>query len=790
MQAPGRGSPRARSRGGCACRSSLPLVALAAVLNLWALSRNGWANDYYSAAVRSMSSSWHNFLFASLDPSGVMTVDKPPLALWVQALSVRAVRLPPAQHARAPGADGRRERRARLRPRPPRASAASAASSPGSRSRSRRSPWRSRATTTPTRCSCSARVAALWFAVRALEDGRTRWLVLAGVCVGLGFETKMRVALTVVPGIAPAWLWVAPAARGRLHALRQLLAGGAAMMLVGGAWPALVELIPAVRPPVGVGHERQQRPVADLRLQRPRPRRRPGRRAGWRRSAAGPCSAAPPARCGCSTRRSAARPAGCSASRSSGGVAILLASRLRRRDERSGWLIVVGGALPDDRGALQRRERHLPPLLRLPARAVRRGARRRRRGPAAARRPRHPPAPVLACSRRWRSPRASRSSWSSVAATPASSPGSQPCSSASALAAAIVARVRERQGSHRRAPRRRGRADARSGGLGIRHARLRHQWHVPRRRPVGRSGRSRRPRRVRRPLRRTRRRRHRRRLGRRRAAFGLGGSGGQTSSQPAGPEGGTGSQAGGPGEGPGGAQGAQGAERPPAGGPPSGAGGFAAPGGGAGAIGAPFGQGRSLSAELSYTRAHGGGTIAVSSQSSAASSIIEQDAEVAGIGGFSGRESDVSVSWLAQEVRRGRDPLGARRRAALGRIRRRPAGRYAQRLDGRDGRRGEGLHTSQPEQLRVRLGLGIRIGLRLAVELGNALRLPGPRRRAHGARRAEVSLLTRASPVRGVRRDAIAARWGPSAPGAKVDRARMPMGRRTLEHGRRFPGAV
>src|SRR5207245_5005886 len=65
------------------------LVALAAVLNLWALGRNGWANTYYAAAVRSMSSSWHNFLFASLDPSGVMTVDKPPLALWVQALSAR-----------------------------------------------------------------------------------------------------------------------------------------------------------------------------------------------------------------------------------------------------------------------------------------------------------------------------------------------------------------------------------------------------------------------------------------------------------------------------------------------------------------------------------------------------------------------------------------------------------------------------------------------------------------------------------------------------------------------------
>jgi hypothetical protein len=68
----------------------LCLVALAVVLDLWALNQNGWANEYYSAAVRSMASSWHNFLYDSFDPSGIMTVDKPPLALWVQALSVRA----------------------------------------------------------------------------------------------------------------------------------------------------------------------------------------------------------------------------------------------------------------------------------------------------------------------------------------------------------------------------------------------------------------------------------------------------------------------------------------------------------------------------------------------------------------------------------------------------------------------------------------------------------------------------------------------------------------------------
>src|SRR4051794_8814242 len=65
------------------------LLLLAGALNLWALSRNGWANEYYSAAVRSMAASWHDFLYGSFDSAGVMTVDKPPLALWVQALSVR-----------------------------------------------------------------------------------------------------------------------------------------------------------------------------------------------------------------------------------------------------------------------------------------------------------------------------------------------------------------------------------------------------------------------------------------------------------------------------------------------------------------------------------------------------------------------------------------------------------------------------------------------------------------------------------------------------------------------------
>ncbi len=36
-----------------------------------------------------MLRSLHNFLFVSFDPGGLITVDKPPLALWVQAASAK-----------------------------------------------------------------------------------------------------------------------------------------------------------------------------------------------------------------------------------------------------------------------------------------------------------------------------------------------------------------------------------------------------------------------------------------------------------------------------------------------------------------------------------------------------------------------------------------------------------------------------------------------------------------------------------------------------------------------------
>ena len=215
------------------------LIVVAGALNLWGLSQNGFGNPFYAAAVRSMSSSSHNFLYASFDPSGVMTVDKPPLALWIQTLSVHlfgfrplSILVPQAligvatvalvydltrrQFGRAAGF----------------VAGLALATTPIAVAMSRHN--------NPDALLVLFATAALWCVVRGLERGGTRWLVLAGVCVGLGFETKLAAVLVVVPGIVVAWLWVAP--RGRWTAVGQLLQAGAATVTVGVAWPLVVAL--------------------------------------------------------------------------------------------------------------------------------------------------------------------------------------------------------------------------------------------------------------------------------------------------------------------------------------------------------------------------------------------------------------------------------------------------------------------------------------------------------------------------------------------------------------------
>ena len=93
-------------------------------------------------------------------------------------------------------------------------------------------PWPSRTSLTfprprPPRSPRTASVP-----LRAIEDGRTRWIVLAGVLVGLGFLTKQLQAFLVLPGIAAVYLVAAPVSLGRR--LRDGLIAVAAMVVSAG----------------------------------------------------------------------------------------------------------------------------------------------------------------------------------------------------------------------------------------------------------------------------------------------------------------------------------------------------------------------------------------------------------------------------------------------------------------------------------------------------------------------------------------------------------------------------
>ena len=65
------------------------VMALTGFLTFYSIGKEGYSNEYYAAAVKSMLTSWHNFFFASFDAGGYVTVDKPALGLWLQAASAK-----------------------------------------------------------------------------------------------------------------------------------------------------------------------------------------------------------------------------------------------------------------------------------------------------------------------------------------------------------------------------------------------------------------------------------------------------------------------------------------------------------------------------------------------------------------------------------------------------------------------------------------------------------------------------------------------------------------------------
>jgi 4-amino-4-deoxy-L-arabinose transferase-like glycosyltransferase len=235
------------------------LLVATAVLYLWNLGAEGWANTYYAGAVRAMTQNWTAFFFGSTDAGNTVTVDKPPASLWVMALSARVFGLSSwsmlvPQALMGVGAVALLYAAVRRV-----ASPAAALLAGGVFALTPIAVLMFRYNN-PDALLVLLLVAAAYATVRAIERASTRWIVLAGALIGFAFLAKMMQAFVIVPALALAYLVAAPT--GFWRRIRQLLAAGLAVVVAAGWWVAIAELWPASSRPYIGGSENNS--VLDL----------------------------------------------------------------------------------------------------------------------------------------------------------------------------------------------------------------------------------------------------------------------------------------------------------------------------------------------------------------------------------------------------------------------------------------------------------------------------------------------------------------------------------------------
>jgi 4-amino-4-deoxy-L-arabinose transferase-like glycosyltransferase len=226
----------------------LGVVALAATLCLWHLTISGYANDYYAAAAKAGSTSWKAWFFGALDPGSFITVDKPPLSLWMMGLSARvfgyssfSILLPQALCTIGAVVLLYGLVRRQFGPAAGLLAAAALAVTPITVAMAR--------VDMPDALLVLLMVLSAWLLQRALETGRTRHLAWCGAVVGLAFMTKLLQGWMIVPALAGAYLLAGPPRLGTR--LRQLAIAGGVMVAVSAAWPIAVSLWPGSKPYIG-----------------------------------------------------------------------------------------------------------------------------------------------------------------------------------------------------------------------------------------------------------------------------------------------------------------------------------------------------------------------------------------------------------------------------------------------------------------------------------------------------------------------------------------------------------
>ncbi|MFI7153156.1 ArnT family glycosyltransferase [Nonomuraea sp. NPDC050022] len=225
------------------------LLAATAVLYIWGLNASGWANAFYSAAVQAGTQSWKAFFFGSSDAANAITVDKTPASLWPMELSARifglnswSILVPQALMGVATVGVVYAAVRRRFPAWAALIGGAVMAVTPVAVLMFRFN--------NPDALLVLLLTVAGYCVVRAQEKAGTRWLVLAGACIGFAFLAKMLQAFVVLPGFALVYLITAPTTLGRR--LWQLVLAGVAMVVSAGWWLVAVALVPAAdRPYIG-----------------------------------------------------------------------------------------------------------------------------------------------------------------------------------------------------------------------------------------------------------------------------------------------------------------------------------------------------------------------------------------------------------------------------------------------------------------------------------------------------------------------------------------------------------
>ena len=239
------------SRGGLWPRLlCVALIALAFGLNAWALSTNGLGNTFYSAGSRAMSESWKNFFFNAFDQGGFITVDKPPVAMWFEALSVRtfgfstwSLLLPSAVFGAASVGLLWTIVRRWFGVTAAAIAALVLALSPINVAVNRLN--------LPEPFMIFFLLAAVWTCLRSLDSKKwIWWLIASGVLIGIAFNTKMLAAFIPGPAFVAA---IAVGARCRWRErIGRLAVFGLTVLVVSASWLVVVDLTPAsARPYVG-----------------------------------------------------------------------------------------------------------------------------------------------------------------------------------------------------------------------------------------------------------------------------------------------------------------------------------------------------------------------------------------------------------------------------------------------------------------------------------------------------------------------------------------------------------